>query len=87
MSYPIDHYRTAPQAILNAIVQMKQEEKKRVPSKSVKTLPEIKPQSNQQKPSSLEIADLKNSFELEEKLSKKWGRLSSSIVVQINSLH
>lgn len=65
---------------------MKQEEKKQVPSKSEKTLLEIKPQSNQQEPSYLEIVDLKNSFELEEKLSKKWGRLSASIVVQINSL-
>lgn len=66
---------------------MKPEEKKGRPSKSVKPLLETKPESNQQEPSSLEIADLKNSFELEEKLSKKWGRLSSSIVVQINSLH
>lgn len=66
---------------------MKHEEKKQAPSKPVKTLPEIKPKSNQQEPSSLEIADLKNSFELEEKLSKKWGRLSASIVLQINSLH
>ena len=66
---------------------MKQEEKKQVPSKSLKTLLENKPQPNQQEPSFLEIADLKNSFELEEKLSKKWGRLSASIVLQINSLY
>lgn len=66
---------------------MKQEEKKQMPFKPIKTLLENKPQSNQQEPSSLEIADLKNSFELEEKLSKKWGRLSASIVLQINSLY
>lgn len=66
---------------------MKQEEKKQVPSKLLKTSPEIKPRSNQKEPSSQEIADLKNSFDLEEKWSKKWGRLSASIVFQINSLH
>lgn len=38
-------------------------------------------------PSPLEIAVLKESFELEAKMAKKWGRLSSAIILQINALN
>lgn len=36
--------------------------------------------------SPLEIAVLKEKFKLEEKLAKKWGKLSYAIILQINAL-
>lgn len=38
-------------------------------------------------PSPLEIALLKEKFEMDAKMAKKWGRLSTSIVLQINAIN
>lgn len=40
----------------------------------------------QPEPSPLEIAVLKEKFEMEAKMAKKWGRLSTAIIVQVDVL-
>lgn len=57
---------------------MKRKEKNKTSTSSSCPNPELSP---------LEIAVLKEKFELDEKLAKKWGKLSHAIVLQINALN